>query len=205
MELDNLGIILVTFTFVPLILCKISKAAKYYIKMVFYSFSLILVSWLLIPVFLLRPKNVKNLLIYANMVKHLTIVLGIKWTLRGREHLSQNKPCVLIANHQTCLDALGIYRTRRNTGEIHAFKKGAFYTAIHHQVPIIPVVFSSYRHFMDHKKKVFDEGEIIINALPEISTIGLGIKDIDDLMERTKQQMIDVYDKISEEVSEKSK
>jgi hypothetical protein len=54
---------------------------------------------------------------------------------------------------------------------------------------------------MDHEKKMFKEGEMIIDALPEISTIGLTVKDIDDLMERTRQQMIDVYEKISVEAA----
>ena len=95
--------------------------------------------------------------------------------------------------------------TRRNTGEIHPFKKGAFYTAIHHQVPIVPVVYSSYKHFMDHEKKLFYEGIMIITALPEILTTGLTTKDVDDLMERSRQQMIEVYEKISLEAAEKSK
>lgn len=95
--------------------------------------------------------------------------------------------------------------TRRNTGEIHAFKKGAFYTAIYHQVPIVPLVYSSYRHFMDQEKKILNKGKMIIQALPEISTIGLSVKDVDDLLERTRQQMIEVYEKISIEAAESSR
>ncbi|KAL7026571.1 hypothetical protein ACKWTF_005078 [Chironomus riparius] len=91
--------------------------------------------------------------------------------------------------------------TRRNTGEIHTFKKGAFHTAIQYQIPIVPIVYSSYRHFLDDKRKIFGEGEIVMNALPEISTKGLTAKDIDDLMEHTKQRMNIVYRKISEEVA----
>jgi lysophosphatidate acyltransferase len=93
--------------------------------------------------------------------------------------------------------------TRRNTGEIHEFKKGAFHAAIHAQVPIVPVVFSSYKQFLDQKKKVFDKGEIIITALPEISTKGLMSKDVDGLIERTRHQMIETYNKSSKEVQMK--
>jgi len=91
--------------------------------------------------------------------------------------------------------------TRRNTGEIHAFKKGAFHTAIRYQIPIVPIVYSSYKHFLDDKNKVFGEGEIILNALPEISTKGLTAKDVDELMEHTKQRMEIVYRKISTEAA----
>jgi len=38
----------------------------------------------------------------------VTKVLGIKWTLRGGEYLSQNKSVVIAANHQSFLDVLGI-------------------------------------------------------------------------------------------------
>ncbi|CRK90841.1 CLUMA_CG004531, isoform A [Clunio marinus] len=63
--------------------------------------------------------------------------------------------------------------TRRNTGTIHEFKKGAFHVAIQGQVPILPVVFSSYQTFLDDNKRIFLSGKIIIEVLPEISTRGL--------------------------------
>lgn len=49
--------------------------------------------------------------------------------------------------------------TRRNTGTLHAFKKGAFHVAIAGQLPILPVVFSSYRTFLDDKCKSLTAGE----------------------------------------------
>lgn len=93
--------------------------------------------------------------------------------------------------------------TRRNTGEIHEFKKGAFHAAIHAQVPIVPVVFSSYKHFLDTEKKEFKSGEIIITALPEISTVGLTAANIDDLIEHTRMLMIKTYKETSQEAQEK--
>lgn len=93
--------------------------------------------------------------------------------------------------------------TRRNTGEIHQFKKGAFHAAIQAQVPIVPVVFSSYKSFLDMEKKIFDKGEIIITALPEISTKGLTPSDVDDLIQRTRNLMIEVYIKTSKEIETK--
>lgn len=49
--------------------------------------------------------------------------------------------------------------TRRNTGTLHAFKKGAFHVAIAGQLPILPVVFSSYRSFLDDRRKNMTAGE----------------------------------------------
>lgn len=49
--------------------------------------------------------------------------------------------------------------TRRNTGEIHSFKKGAFHVAIAGQIPILPVVFSSYKTFLDDENRNMTSGE----------------------------------------------
>lgn len=48
--------------------------------------------------------------------------------------------------------------TRHNTGEIHPFKKGAFHVAIRSQLPILPVVYSSY-YFLSAEEKRFDAGK----------------------------------------------
>jgi lysophosphatidate acyltransferase len=95
--------------------------------------------------------------------------------------------------------------TRRNTGEIHEFKKGAFYLAIDNQIPIVPVVFSTYKYFLNHKKKIFGSGEIIMTVMPEISTKGLKTNDIDDLIEKTRASMTKVYKRTSDEVSKSKK
>lgn len=90
--------------------------------------------------------------------------------------------------------------TRRNTGVVHDFKKGAFHVAIQSQVPVLPVVFSSYRTFLDKKLKVFNVGEIIIEALPPIPTEGLTVGDIDELMQKTRQLMSDKFTENTKEV-----
>lgn len=39
------------------------------------------------------------------------------------------------------------------------FKKGAFHVALNSGLPILPVVISEY-DFLDHKKKLFENGKI---------------------------------------------
>lgn len=75
--------------------------------------------------------------------------------------------------------------------------------AIQAQVPILPVVFSSYRTFLDDKLRVLNSGEIIIEALPEIPTKGLTHDDINDLMEKTRQLMTDKFTEITKEIQMK--
>lgn len=90
--------------------------------------------------------------------------------------------------------------TRRNTGNIHEFKKGAFHAAIHGQVPILPVVFSSYRTFLDEKVKILKQGEVIIEALPLIPTEGLTHNDVNMLIEQTRKLMVDKFTEITKEI-----
>lgn len=96
-------------------------------------------------------------------------------------------------NIKFCIFAEG---TRRNTGEIHEFKKGAFYIAIQEKIPIIPVVFSSYKSFLCNERKIFNSGEVTVKALPEISTKNLKLSDINELIFKVRNEMIKVYNKM---------
>lgn len=95
--------------------------------------------------------------------------------------------------------------TRRNTGDLHPFKKGAFHVAIDAQLPILPVVFSSYRRFLDDKNKRLDSGKIIISTLPPISTVGLNKSDLDSLMSHTYDLMNKEFQLITKEVVDQMK
>lgn len=95
--------------------------------------------------------------------------------------------------------------TRRNTGQLHPFKKGAFHVAINAQLPIVPVVYSSYRTFLDDENKHFNHGKIIVTALPPIPTVGLTKHDIDGLMQNTFDVMNREYQLVSNEIAEQFK
>lgn len=94
---------------------------------------------------------------------------------------------------------------RNHSGSIDQFKKGAFHIAIQAQVPVLPIVFSSYKYFMNKKEKVFESGEIIIEALPEISTKGMGAEDVDELMKKTRDVIVKKYDELNREIENKMK
>lgn len=116
---------------------------------------------------------------------------------RARDHL--NKASTNIKNKKI---KLWIFPegTRRNTGELHSFKKGAFHVAIDAQIPILPVVFSSYRTFLDDKNKHLNNGHVIITTLPPIPTVGLTKFDLDQLIARTYDAMNREFQLTSQEV-----
>ena len=95
--------------------------------------------------------------------------------------------------------------TRRNTGEIHSFKKGAFHAAVEAQVPIVPVVFSSYKSFLNVEEKILNNGDVIVTALPAISTSGMTADDVDELVQQTRKIMIETFNRTSKEIEIKIK
>lgn len=197
---------------------------------------------------------------------HISKLIGLSYKLKGSEHIEKDESCIIICNHQSSLDVLGMFNiwnvmgkttvvakkellyvfpfgfcaylcglifidrhqvdkakntmneamhelkkkniklwifpegTRRNTGTIHEFKKGAFSVAITAQVPIVPVVFSSYTVFLDKKQRIFNSSEILIEALQPLPTKGLKHHDIDQLMQKTRELMIEKYVENTNEV-----
>lgn len=94
---------------------------------------------------------------------------------------------------------------RNHTGSIGEFKKGAFHTAVQAQVPIVPVVFSSYKTFMRKNQNLFGSGEIIIEALPAIPTEGLKSEDVNQLTAKTREIIINKYNELNSEIENKLK
>ncbi|NXO57931.1 PLCA acyltransferase, partial [Aramus guarauna] len=87
--------------------------------------------------------------------------------------------------------------TRNHSGSMLPFKRGAFQLAVKAQVPIIPVVISSYHNFYNHKEKRFTPGKTIIQILPEVETLGLGPNDVPRLTEQVRDSMLTTYQGIS--------
>ncbi|NWH60684.1 PLCA acyltransferase, partial [Geococcyx californianus] len=87
--------------------------------------------------------------------------------------------------------------TRNHGGSIMPFKRGAFQLAVRAQVPIIPVVISSYHSFYNLKEKRFTTGKSIIQILPAVETLGLSPDDVPKLTEQVRDSMLTTYEEIS--------
>lgn len=90
--------------------------------------------------------------------------------------------------------------TRNTESEMLPFKKGAFNLAVEAQIPIVPVVFSSYKKFFDPKVHLFTHGNYVIDVLPPVQTKGLTRKDVPKLASDVRSSMMEVFTKISGEV-----
>ncbi|XP_040468687.1 1-acyl-sn-glycerol-3-phosphate acyltransferase alpha-like isoform X1 [Falco naumanni] len=87
--------------------------------------------------------------------------------------------------------------TRNHGGSMLPFKRGAFQLAVKAQVPVIPVVISSYCKFYNQKEKRFTTGKSIIQILPEVDTVGLGPDDVPKLTEQVRDSMLTTFQGIS--------
>ncbi|XP_044756618.1 1-acyl-sn-glycerol-3-phosphate acyltransferase alpha-like [Coccinella septempunctata] len=237
----------------------ISEKFRYYSKFGIYIVICIVTSIILFPVAILRPKNVDNLFFLSYLCRIISPLIGIEWIIEGKEYLSKNESYIVMANHQSSLDVVGMFHlwpilrrgtavakeelryawpfglflwlagvvfiprskgevsrqilnkelqkrkkekvklwifpegTRRSDGKIHNFKKGGFHMALSEQIPILPVVFSYY-YFLDHEKKHFHNGKVVITVLPPVYTEGKSLKSIDDLVAEVREKMIKCFD-----------
>uniref|UniRef100_A0A8C2SEZ5 1-acyl-sn-glycerol-3-phosphate acyltransferase n=1 Tax=Capra hircus TaxID=9925 RepID=A0A8C2SEZ5_CAPHI len=198
-------------------------------------------------------RTVENMSIISWFVRSFKYAYGLRFEVKGRETLDEDRPCVIISNHQSILDMMGLMEilpdrcvqiakrellflgpvglimylggvlfinrqrsqtamsvmtdvgermvreklkvwiypegTRNDNGDLLPFKKGAFYLAIQAQVPIIPVVYSSFSSFYSCKTKLFTSGTIQVEVLDAVPTRGLTVADVPKLLDTCHQAM----------------
>ncbi|XP_023939069.2 1-acyl-sn-glycerol-3-phosphate acyltransferase beta-like [Bicyclus anynana] len=100
---------------------------------------------------------------------------------------------------------IGMYPegTRNTSHKILPFKKGAFALAIACQVPIIPIVNSPY-YFLDSEKRIFRKGQVITQCLEPVSTEGLTMDDLPELMDSIQKMMQETFDALGKEIAERN-
>jgi len=93
--------------------------------------------------------------------------------------------------------------TRNSTKELLPFKKGAFHLAIQAQVPLLPIVISSYSSFYDKRNKKFNTGNVKVKVLEPIQTTGLSTEDATRLSAEAHDLMQREFDKLNNDVLSK--
>lgn len=239
----------------------LSATVRYYCKMGFYYSWIMALAVPVIPLCLWRGRDVQNMRLVRSALQHVKNLYGIKLDVKGLENLDVKGPYVIISNHQSSLDLMGMMEilpdrcvaiakkelmyagtvglvcwlagiifidrqkktdaksvmteaaqtmlkenirlwvfpegTRNHDGNMLPFKRGAFHLAVQAQVPIIPVVFSSYNDFYNRAEKRFTSGKCIVQILPSMETRGLTTDDVPDLTERARDLLIATWNDIS--------
>ncbi|KAJ8379800.1 hypothetical protein SKAU_G00005780 [Synaphobranchus kaupii] len=218
----------------------------------------------IIPICIVKSggRNVENMRVIRFLIRHVKYLMGLRFLVSGKENLQVDGPYVIISNHQSSLDILGLMEiwpdrcvsiakrellltgaiglmcwlggtifinrkktddaksvmaatartvvkdqvrlwifpegTRNHEGDLLPFKKGAFHLAVQAQVPVIPVVFSSYSKFYVPKEKKFETGTIKLRILPAIETKGMSPDDVSTLSEKCHDLMCSAFTEISD-------
>lgn len=248
------------------VLMMTSSTFKYYVRIYSYIAFLMVLATVIIPWCLIKSggRSVNNMRYVRAVMRHVKYVYGLKMEVEGQENFQLEGPYVVISNHQSSLDMMGLMEvlpdscvqiakkelmyagpvgmllylvgvifinrkqtsdakhvldeavqtiqkdkvrvwvfpegTRNHGGDMLPFKKGAFHLAVQAQVPIIPVVYSSYYSFYSKKERRFSTGTIKIRILPKIETQGLSTDDIPELLEKSYSVMKDSFWEISDNV-----
>ncbi|XP_072228146.1 1-acyl-sn-glycerol-3-phosphate acyltransferase beta isoform X2 [Leuresthes tenuis] len=87
-----------------------SSTFVFYFKKFFYVAWMMLLALVVIPMCLLKSggRDIENMRIIRVMVRHVKYLLGLRFEVSGWEHLQTEGPYVIISNHQSSLDVLGL-------------------------------------------------------------------------------------------------
>ncbi|MFN1620792.1 1-acylglycerol-3-phosphate O-acyltransferase [Vibrio rotiferianus] len=91
--------------------------------------------------------------------------------------------------------------TRSRGRGLLPFKTGAFHAAIGAEVPIIPIVCSSTDHI---KLNRWNNGHVIIEMLPPVSSEGYGKESVRDLANSCREQMKEKLEALDKEVKQRN-
>lgn len=107
--MEALWMLLLLLLVVPL-LCFTSSTFVFYFKKVFYVAYMMLLAMITIPLCVLKSggRDIENMRIIRFMVRHVKYFLGLRFEVSGWEHLQTEGPYVIISNHQSSLDVLGM-------------------------------------------------------------------------------------------------
>lgn len=78
----------------------------------------------MIPLSLLRPGSVVNARLGSALMRPLSTLLGLGWVVKGEVHLlDRDEACVIVANHQSSIDLLGMFHIWSKLNRVAAIAK----------------------------------------------------------------------------------
>ncbi|XP_022184443.2 1-acyl-sn-glycerol-3-phosphate acyltransferase alpha [Nilaparvata lugens] len=96
-----------------LLICLLPLASnnklRYHGCFIVYVVLVSLLAIVLMPVFIFRPKNVYNSLMAANIARLTSKLIGINWILRRGEVIKEERGAIIVSNHQSMFDILGMF------------------------------------------------------------------------------------------------
>uniref|UniRef100_A0A9L0J3R3 1-acylglycerol-3-phosphate O-acyltransferase n=1 Tax=Equus asinus TaxID=9793 RepID=A0A9L0J3R3_EQUAS len=214
-----------------LLLVQLNRAARFYTKITLYCVLCFVVSPVASVVCLLRHggRTVENMSIISWFVRSFKYAYGLRFEIKGRGKLEVDHPCVIISNHQSILDMMGlmeilpprcmqiakrellflgplglimylggvVFINRQRSSTAMTVMADVGERLVRENVPIIPVVYSSFSSFYNSRTKLFTSGTVKVEVLDAIPTRGLTVTDVPKLMDTCHQAMRTTFFRIS--------
>ncbi|XP_004410762.1 PREDICTED: 1-acyl-sn-glycerol-3-phosphate acyltransferase beta isoform X2 [Odobenus rosmarus divergens] len=214
-----------------LLLVQLSRSARFCAKITLYCALCLSASTVAAVICLLRHhgRTVENMRIIKWFVSKFKYIFGLRFETKGLQKLEVDHPCVIISNHQSILDMMGLMEAlpercvqiaKRELiflgpvglimylGGIFFINRQHSRTAmtvmadvgermVRENVPVIPVIYSSFSSFYSPKTKLFSSGTIKVEVLDAIPTRGLTVADVPKLMDTCYQAMRTTFLRIS--------
>lgn len=100
---------MIAFLLLTLLLSFKSSKVSYLLKFIYLYSAYTGVSLFVVLFFFLRPRNPKNAVIVAKIMKYVHKLVPIQFTIEGAELLTDLSSCVVILNHQSALDLMCLF------------------------------------------------------------------------------------------------
>jgi len=110
MNLCIIGLISIILIIYLLVQYVLNEKQIYKLKYALYAASVMLLSIIIIPVFLIRPRNVFNIRLGSLLTNPVLNLFGIKYRIENAEVLDKEGPCVIVVNHQSSIDFIGMMK-----------------------------------------------------------------------------------------------
>ncbi|KAL2919051.1 1-acylglycerol-3-phosphate O-acyltransferase [Polyrhizophydium stewartii] len=162
-------------------------------------------------VFLVNHQSTLDMLTMGAVFPSNTAILAkaeIKWyPFMGQFMMLAKNVFINRGNRQSAIDTmarvarllksqnLGLWmypegtRSHQKDKTLLPFKKGAFHLATQGNMPLIPIVCSTYYPCFSESQMIFEPSTIRIKVLPQIDTRGMSTHDVDKLIEIAQEQM----------------
>ncbi|XP_048520237.1 1-acyl-sn-glycerol-3-phosphate acyltransferase alpha-like [Dendroctonus ponderosae] len=155
-------------SFVGLVwLIKASPVVRYYLKFSAYYGIVMVGSLFLIPVFIFHPFSVHNFVIGSHCFRWITHLIGVKWIIQNPDYLESDEPCIIVSNHQSSLDVLGLFQIWPKMGKCTVIARNAVFW-------VWPMGFAAWLAgliFIPRAKSKADRAKTIINDVADQLTL----------------------------------
>ncbi|XP_063746248.1 1-acyl-sn-glycerol-3-phosphate acyltransferase beta isoform X2 [Eleginops maclovinus] len=161
-----------------------SSTFVYYFKKCFYVAWMMVLALLAIPLCILKSggRDVENMRVIRSLVRHVKYFLGLRFDVSGWEHLQTEGPYVIISNHQSSLDVLGLMEILPDRCTMIAKKELIYAGTVGLICWLGGIVFINRKKTSDAKSVMIDAAKTMLDdqvmwMMSHQNTLGLVLKE----------------------------